>query len=418
MQSVKLLKQFSVSLSLLTMSAISTVGCESTSGAAWNVFKRTPAVILTKAPKPERYTTEAELVAVGDIMMHGSQIKSGYNPQTQTYNYDRFFTEVKPILSQGDWVIGNLETTLAGAGAKYTGYPLFNAPDTLADAIKNAGFNILTTANNHSLDRGEAGLLKTLENVRSRGLEPVGTDASREEANKILVVEENNISMAILAYTYGTNGIPIPQGKEYLVALIDQDKIIADITQAEQLGVDIITVALHFGSEYQRQPNQQQQQLVNNLVAAGADIILGSHPHVVQPYEIFEYQEESGEIRQAVAIYSMGNFVSNQRGNYKDLGVIFKVKLKKHFPDEIVEITEIDAIPTWVHRSWGNNKYQFRILPIESTIQAKNDPLLTTSQYRKLTIDLEKMNDHIHSLNETETTARSLTPIKAVSREE
>lgn len=404
---MKVLKNVSIGLGLILTSTIFTVGCESTSRASWNLFKRTPAVILAKPPKPKRYTTEAELIAVGDIMMHGSQIKSGYNPQTKSYNYDHFFTEVQPILSAGDWVVGNLETTLAGEAAKYTGYPLFNAPDTLADAIKQAGFNILTTANNHSLDRREAGVLKTLENVRQRGLEPVGTNSSAEEAQEILVVEKNDISMAFLAYTYGTNGIPIPKGKDYLVALIDQDKIIADINQAEQLGVDVITVALHFGSEYQRQPNQQQQQLVQALVAAGADIILGSHPHVVQPYEVFEF-EEMGEVRKAVAIYSMGNFVSNQRGNYKDLGVIFTVKLTKHFPDETVEITSVDGIPTWVHRYWENNQYQFRILPIEAILEAKNDPLLTASQYQKLAQDLEKMKTHIHSLNQDETTARSL----------
>lgn len=415
---MKLLKNLTVSLSLILVIAVLTVGCEKTSSATWSLFKRTPPVVLTKSPKPKRYTKEAELMAVGDIMMHGSQIQSGYNSQTNTYNYDRFFTAVQPILSEGDWVIGNLETTLAGAVAKYTGYPLFNAPDPLADAIKNAGFNILTTANNHSLDRGEAGVLKTLETVRGRGLEPVGTDGSLAEANEILVVEKNDISMAILAYTYGTNGIPIPKGKDYLVALIDEAKMKADIAQAEELGVDVITVALHFGSEYQRQPNQQQQQLVKKLVAAGADIILGSHPHVVQPYEIFELQEESGETRKAVAIYSMGNFISNQRENYKDLGVIFQVKLKKNFPDEIVEITEVDAIPTWVHRYWGNKNYQFRVLPIEATLQAENDSLLTASQYRKLAQDLEKMNDHIHSMNVTEKMARSLTPLNGVSQEE
>lgn len=404
---MKVFKNFNIGLGLILMSTVFTVACESSSRSAWNLFKRTPAVILTKPPKPKRYTTEAELIAVGDIMMHGSQIKSGYNPQTKTYNYNHFFTEVQPILSAGDWVVGNLETTLAGEAAKYTGYPLFNAPDTLADAIKQAGFNILTTANNHSLDRKEAGVLKTLENVRQRGLEPVGTDSSAEEAQEILVVEKNDISMAFLAYTYGTNGIPIPKGKDYLVALIDQDKIIADINQAEQLGFDIITVALHFGSEYQRQPNQQQKQLVKSLVEAGADIILGSHPHVVQPYEIFE-SEEMGEVRKAVAIYSMGNFVSNQRGNYKDLGVIFTVKLTKHFPDETVEITSVNGIPTWVHRYWENNQYQFRILPIEATLKAKNDPLLTASQYQKLAQDLEKMKTHIHFLNQDETTARSL----------
>lgn len=376
-------------------------GCDRLSNST--VLEETAQNLPPEPPEPQPYTREAKLVAVGDIMMHGSQIKSGYNSSTKTYNFDSFFTEVKEIISQGDWAIGNLETTLAGPETGYTGYPLFNAPDTLADAIKNAGFNILTTANNHSLDRRESGLLKTLENVRSRGLEPVGTAASFEESEEILVVEKNEISMAIFAYTYGTNGIPIPKGKDYLVSLIDEAKIIQDIQAARQLGVDLVTVALHFGDEYQRQPNQQQKTLVKNLVNAGADIILGSHPHVVQPYELFEITDDSGQTRQAIAIYSMGNFISNQRGNYRDIGVIFQVNIRKSFPEETVEFTEIKAIPTWVHRYSANNKYNFRILPIEKTITEKNDPLLPQREYSVLSRYLDEMNRHIHSLNPSNT---------------
>ncbi|MEB3282057.1 MAG: CapA family protein [Lyngbya sp.] len=379
-------------------------GCSNSNST---VVEQTAPTVPPEPPQQKPYTREAKLVAVGDIMMHGTQIKSGYNSSTKTYNYDSFFTEVKEIISQGDWAIGNLETTLAGPETGYTGYPLFNAPDTLADAIKNAGFNVLTTANNHSLDRREAGVLKTLENVKKRGLEPVGTAASAEEAEEILVLEKNEISMAILAYTYGTNGIPIPEGKDYLVNLINEAEIIQDIQAAENLGVDVVTVALHFGSEYQRQPNEQQKKLVKNLVDAGADIILGSHPHVVQPYEIFERTDESGNNKKAVAIYSMGNFVSNQRGNYKDLGVIFKVNIKKSFPEETIEFTEIKAIPTWVHRYWASNKYNFRILPLEKTVTAKNDPLLPSSEYSVLSRYLEEMNRHIHSLNPSNTAVKN-----------
>ncbi|WP_413165443.1 CapA family protein [Capilliphycus salinus ALCB114379] len=379
-------------------------GCSNSNST---LVEQTAPTVPAEPPQPQPYTREAKLVAVGDIMMHGTQIKSGYNSSTKTYNYDSFFTEVKEIISQGDWAIGNLETTLAGPETGYTGYPLFNAPDTLADAIKNAGFNVLTTANNHSLDRREAGLLKTLENVKKRGLEPVGTAASAEEAEEILILEKNEISMAILAYTYGTNGIPIPEGKDYLVNLINEAEIIQDIQAAENLGVDVVTVALHFGSEYQRQPNEQQKKLVKNLVDAGADIILGSHPHVVQPYEIFERTDESGNNKKAVAIYSMGNFVSNQRGNYKDLGVIFKVNIKKSFPEETIEFTEIQAIPTWVHRYWASNKYNFRILPLEKTVTAKNDPLLPSGEYSVLSRYLEEMNRHIHSLNPSNTAVKN-----------
>jgi len=350
-------------------------------------------------PKMSPYTTQAKLIAVGDIMMHGSQIRSGYNSQTKTYSYETFFREVKDIFSEGDWVIGNLETTLAGAEAKYTGYPRFNAPAELADAIKEAGFNILTTANNHSLDRNEKGVLKTLENVKQRGLLPVGTAASKEESEEILIVEKNEISLAILAYTYGTNGIPIPKGKDYLVNLIKEEEIVKDILEARQLGADIVTVALHFGSEYQRQPNAQQKKLVEVLIKAGADIILGSHPHVVQPYQIFEVAGERGKIRKAVAIYSMGNFISNQRGNYKDLGVIFEVNIQKNFPEETVEIVEVEALPTWVHRYSQNGKWIFRVLPLEKVLAAKNDPLLGGKDYQLLEKYLERMESHVNSLS-------------------
>lgn len=375
-------------------------GCTRNASSPQNALENEQAVAEV-TPSPTPYTTEAELLAVGDIMMHGAQIKSGYNPQTKTYNYDNFFTEVQNILSSGDWVIGNLETPLGGPDRGYTGYPLFNAPDTLADAIKKAGFNILTTANNHSLDRGEKGVLKTLENVKKRGLIPVGTAPNAKEAESIVMVEKNEISMAILAYTYGTNGIPIPKGKNYLVNLINVDQIKQDIAKARQLGADVITVALHFGTEYQRQPNTEQKALVKTLVNAGADIILGSHPHVVQPYQIFERTTEQGKAKQAVVIYSMGNFISNQRDNYKDLGVIFKVNIRKQFPNETIEFTQVEALPTWVHRYSKNGQYQFRVLPLEQVVKNKKDPLLSSQDYRMLEADLQKMNRHLNSLQST-----------------
>lgn len=351
------------------------------------------------SPQPQSYTTTAQLTAVGDIMMHGSQIKSGYDPVTTIYNYDNFFSQVKDDL-QGDWVIGNLETPIANAELKYTGYPLFNAPDTLADALKTAGFNVLATANNHALDRGEAGVLQTLANIQKRELNPVGTAASPEEAQKILVLEKKQIKMAILAYTYGTNGIPIPVGKDYLVSLINEPKMVQDILRAKQ-SADVVTVVLHFGSEYQRQPNAEQKRLVESLVKTGADIVLGSHPHVVQPYEVFELTDELGKPRKAVAIYSMGNFISNQRGNYKDLGVIFRVKLSKQFPAATTTITEIQISPTWVHRYSAGGKYQFRVLPLFPLLTAQDDPLLSPQEYPQLQADLEQMNSYLKSLSST-----------------
>ncbi|MGB3509994.1 MAG: CapA family protein [Microcoleaceae cyanobacterium] len=385
---------------LIVLSGILLIyGCNSSPETKAEKRSETLPVESPQPPKPSPYTRSAKLIAVGDIMMHGTQIRSGYNAQTKTYSYQAFFTEVKDILSQGDWVIGNLETTLAGPESRYTGYPQFNAPAPLADAIKWAGFNILSTANNHSLDRREKGVLKTLENVRDRGLAPVGTAASLEESEQILMLQKNEINMAFLAYTYGTNGIPIPQGKDYLVNLINEEKIIQDITKAKDKGADIVTVALHFGAEYQRQPNTQQKQLVASLINAGADIILGSHPHVVQPYQIFKIAGKNGETREAVAIYSMGNFISNQNKKYTDLGVIFKVNIQKNFPEETMEIDTVEALPTWVHRYRQNGKRKFRVLPIEQVITTKNDPLLQSRDYSLLEQYLTQMNSHLNSLN-------------------
>lgn len=351
---------------------------------------------------PEPYVTEARLVAVGDIMMHSPQIPAAYDVTTDTYRFDGYFTHVKPEL-EGDWVIANLETPLAGKDAGgYSGYPMFNAPESLADAIRNAGFNIVTTANNHAMDRYEQGVLHTLKVVKDRGLIPVGTYESQNARNQIEIVENNGISMAFLAYTYGTNGIPIPENKPYLVNVIDEVQIMNDIQRA-RAKADVITVSLHFGQEYHRQPSEQQISLAHQLIRAGADIILGSHPHVVQPYEMIEVENDTGVPRKGVVIYSLGNFISNQgpdqgTAKYTDVGVIFSVNVKKHMPEETIEIDIDKAVPTWVHKYWENGKRQYRILPIEAVTVAKTDAILTQSQYALLDDYLEEMEVHLESL--------------------
>jgi poly-gamma-glutamate capsule biosynthesis protein CapA/YwtB (metallophosphatase superfamily) len=386
-------------LSVIVMVSIAGCKLQTTISNKQDIKSQVP--MATAVPiKPKSEIKEAKLIAVGDIMMHDTQTRSGYDPKRQTYNFDSFFTPVKNILSTGDWVIGNLETPLAGEDVGgYTGYPLFNAPPQLLDAAKKAGFNILTTANNHALDRGEKGVIKTIANIRDRQIAATGTARSAAEGDRVLISTKNNISLAILAYTYGTNGIPIPKGKDYLVSLIDEKKIVKDIAKARKKGADAIAISLHFGEEYQRQPNPQQQQLVENLLKAGADIVLGSHPHVVQPYKIFTFKRKDGKTRKAVAIYSMGNFISGQARNYTDLGVIFQVTIRKKNPEKTTEITGIKTMPTWVHRYTLNDRLKYRVLPLEKTVTQKKDSLLATSQYPILKTYLQKMNNHLNSLN-------------------
>ncbi|MGO4343984.1 CapA family protein [Paenibacillus sp. MCAF9] len=331
-------------------------------------------------------------------MMHTPQLPGAFDKKTNRYNFKPFFAEVKPILEQGDWVIANLETPIAGVEYGYTGYPTFNAPTELGEAIKDAGFNLITNANNHSLDKGESGVLRTLENLKKLGLPSKGTAASQEEADQAVLSEKNGIVMGLLAYTYGTNGIPIPEGKPYLVSLIDEEKIKADIIRLREAGADFITVSLHFGTEYQIIPNEEQKRLARSLVAAGADIIAGSHPHVVQPYEVLETTDENGHEKKGLIIYSMGNFISNQRGESKEYGVIFKVNVRKNMTEGTVTITDVESIPTWVHRYKPDRSFRYRILPIEETLAASNDTLLTQADYEVLQKNYDMLRNRLDSM--------------------
>lgn len=355
-------------------------------------------VVLEPTPTPEPVYADAVWMAVGDVMMHTPQLPGAFDKKTNRYNFNPFFAEVKPILEQGDWVIANLETPMGGAEFGYSGYPQFNAPAELGEALKAAGFNLITNANNHSLDQGESGILRTIENLKALDIPFKGTASTQEEADSMVLSEKNGIVMGLLAYTYGTNGIAAPEGKPYLVSLIDEKKIKADIVRLRDAGADFITVSLHFGTEYQIAPNEEQKRLARSLVAAGADIIAGSHPHVVQPYEVVETTDENGHAKKGLIIYSMGNFISNQRGDSKDYGVIFKVNVRKNMTDGSVDFTEIESIPTWVHRYKPDQAYRYRVLPVEDTIAASNDALLTKADYEVLKKNYFMLRNRLDSM--------------------
>ncbi|WP_419873652.1 CapA family protein [Candidatus Pristimantibacillus sp. PTI5] len=355
-------------------------------------------VILEPTPTTEPVYADAVWMAVGDVMMHTPQLPGAFDKKTNRYNFNPFFAEVKPILEQGDWVMANLETPMGGAEFGYSGYPQFNAPVELGEALKAAGFNLITNANNHALDQGESGILRTIENLKALDIPFKGTASTQEEADSMVLSKKNGIVMGLLAYTYGTNGIAAPEGKPYLVSLIDEEKIKADIVRLRDAGADFITVSLHFGTEYQIAPNDEQKRLARSLVAAGADIIAGSHPHVVQPYEVVDTTDENGHAKKGLIIYSMGNFISNQRGDSKDYGVIFKVNVRKNMTDGSVDFTEIESIPTWVHRYKPDHAYRYRVLPVEDTIAASNDALLTKADYEVLKKNYNMLRNRLDSL--------------------
>lgn len=308
--------------------------------------------ITTKPPEDNKLT----IAAFGDTMMHLPQIKSGQQPDG-SYRFDSFFKEVKPYLSQADLTIGNFETTLAGKQKPYAGFPLFNSPDEIVDALKNAGVDLMSTANNHSIDTGAAGVRRTYEVLKKKQLLPVGT-ASRPEEQKPTILEKNNIKIAFLAYTEQTNGNPVPKDQPYLVNRIDSNQIKQDIAEAKKRGAEFVVVSLHFGVEYQRQPNEKQKQIAHQVLKDGADVILGSHPHVLQKMERVKEGNKTKFI-----IYSMGNFVSNQSDPHTDEGIIVYLNLKKDAKTKQVNLDEVSYLPTFVHKYQKNGKRHYAIIP-------------------------------------------------------
>lgn len=327
---------------------------------------------------------------VGDIMCHDTNYKDAYDASSKTYDFSHVFSNIADELYNADLTIGNLETTFAGADRGYSGYPTFNTPDALAVNLKSLGFDVLCTANNHSLDKGYSGLTRTLEVLDENGISHMGTYSSVEAQNEILVKDVNGIKIAFLAYTYGTNGIPVPSGKDYCINLIDKDKIKADLEKAKSLDVDLISVNMHWGNEYRLKSTTEQEELADFLFENGADLILGSHPHVLEPMERRTITLEDGSKKDGFLIYSLGNFVSGQTKQYTNHSIILHLKITKHAEGNIT-IDDVAYTPIYVDNRGSGAKERFKILDIKKSIasyDAGNSDISKTL-YSKLVSALE-----------------------------
>ncbi len=302
-------------------------------------------------------TTEVTLLFAGDVMGHMPQISSAFDSSTGKYDFNPVYSHVKPLISDADIAIANLETTLAGE--PFSGYPQFSAPDSLAMALKNAGFDILITANNHCLDRGSAGLERTVNTLDSFRILHTGTfkNDSVRKINYPLLVDVKGIKIAFLNCTYGTNGIPVKVPN--IVNFIDTTQLKQDLKKAHDALADYTIVTIHWGTEYERTENAGQRKIAGFLLRNGADMVIGSHPHVVQP--VVKYTNASDTNQYNVVVYSLGNYVSNQRDRYKDGGIMFNIKLKK---SDRTRLSEYSYSPVWVFKGTIGNKLQYRILPL------------------------------------------------------
>lgn len=332
----------------------------------------TPAAELTPTPEPTPTPTPeptvATLAVCGDIMSHMPVTNDAWDEGQGLYDYSPIFAQAAPYISAADYAVANLETTLSGTGP-YSGYPAFKSPAALADDLAEAGFDLLLTANNHCLDRGYDGLTSTLDALDSAGLAHVGTYRSEEERaeNTVHVADVGGISVAFLGYTYGTNGIPVPQGREYAVSLFNTDymttlstpdtgRLEEDLAAARALDTDLIAVMIHWGVEYQTSQNAYQEELADLLIANGADLVLGGHSHVPQPIEMRTVTAEDGSERTGFVCYSLGNFISSQVDPLTDTTAVLTVELTKDSAAGTASVTGWEYAPMRMVRRDGTER--------------------------------------------------------------
>lgn len=316
------------------------------------------SIVLTQVTLSQ---TEGQLsfLFVGDVMQHGPQINGAYNEKLDTYEYDRSLQFVKPLIQSVDIAVANLEIT--HAGKPYKGYPQFSAPDELSGALKRAGFDVILTSNNHSCDGGSKGVTRTLDVLDDLGIKHTGTFRNQKErdAHYPLIVEQNGIRVAILNYTYGTNGLSVP--KPLIINYIDSAVIKTDMKKAREKA-DYIICTMHWGTEYQPLPGEYQKNWEKYCYELGADMVIGSHPHVVQPVE---RKEVGGE--EKLTAWSLGNFVSNQRDRYKNGGLIVTASIEKNEnidgKGDVVRLKEAHYWSEYVHTVHEGIFKTYYILP-------------------------------------------------------
>ena len=365
--------------------------------------------VVSSEQIPETYAT---VISTGDIMVHSTQL-TGAKTSSGEYDFSAFFKEASPYFKAADLAVANLEVTFGGTeSGQYSGYPVFNTPDTLADAIKDSGLNFLITANNHAYDTGLFGLKRTAQVLKQKGIDFIGTRESTDAPN-YAVKEINGIKLGIANFTYETsgqvagrkylNGAIIAEEANDLINSFSYDRIdefyhdSADmISKMKSDGADYIVFYMHWGNEYKLSPDTWQKTIAQKLSNLGVNMIIGSHPHVIEPVELI--RSEDGEST-TVCIYSVGNCVSNQRQEIMDScpsghtedGVLFSFTLKKD--NDGVTLNSLDLIPTWVNKYKGGSGYQYTIYPLESAEDGSAKYSLDSAAAAKATKSYERTKE-------------------------
>lgn len=374
---------------ILPMSAC---GSKEESTTVYETESATAAPVITAE-------STVKIGAAGDLLMH-RPIYENAKTEDGSYDFSSIFTYTEDIIKNCDYFIANLETTFGGtSGRSYSSYPRFNTPDEFADTLAKTGIDCVLTANNHSYDTDADGFLRTIETVKNAGLDYTGTRLSPDE-KQYLIKNIGGINFGFICYTYETpasgdykalNGIPLDNETAQLVNSFKPDlpedfytQLKSNIEKMKSENADVIAVFTHWGEEYQLTPNEVQKEIAQNICDLGADVIIGGHPHVVQSVDLLTASDNT---HKTVCVYSLGNFVSNQRrylmgiktGHTED-GIIFTMTFTK-YSDGTVSADSIEIIPTWVHMYTENGKYIHAVVPLNGDIEgsAEEKGLLKSS---------------------------------------
>ncbi len=332
------------------------------------------------------------LVATGDILCHNTQYFDAYDSSTGTYDFNYVFDDVVKYIEPADIAISSLETSFAGSDVGYSNYPRFNSPDSLITAIKNIGVDVISTAGNHCLDYGFSGLSRTIDVLDSNGLSHLGTYKSQEEQSKILYKDIDGVKIAFLNYTYGTNGIPVPSGKDFCVNLIDKDLMSYQINLAKDENADVIIACMHWGTEYSTVQNSEQEELADFLFKSGVDIIIGNHPHVAEPMEKRSVTLEDGTVKDCFVIYALGNFTADQ--NYANTRSSVILNLDLTFEDDVLNINSATYTPIYIYENPNVRYHKFKLIDMEDAIskyESSKDTSIGQSLYNTLKFELNNI---------------------------
>ncbi|MBM7607797.1 poly-gamma-glutamate synthesis protein (capsule biosynthesis protein) [Lysinibacillus composti] len=317
--------------------------------------------IVPEPKEPEYYS--ASISAIGDILIHNSVYEDAQIANDQ-YDFTKMFRDVKPYLENTDLTIANSESIIGGQELGLSSYPLFNSPYEIGDALKEVGVDVVNMANNHSLDGGEQAIINATNYWNDLGITYIGASPSQEASREIKTLTANNIIFSFLGYTYGTNGLQTPVGKEYLVNYIDQEKMAHDIQVAKEIS-DVVILNLHIGNEYEQHFNDYQNQVAQFAADQGVDLVIAHHPHVLQPVKWYEGREGN----KTFVVHSLGNFLSAQDMLYTKIGAIFQIRVNKAVSYDIegnetvtINLTNPKLLPTFVKfRNWSN----YEIIPLQ-----------------------------------------------------